>query len=132
MSAPIDDEPELARTFSTLEPSPAAVVRMGEAIEGRLARLARPLWREWLGLFRARPVLSPGLALAAMAMVVVTTPMGLALGLGARAVLSVSFEARGSSREWVAAWGMRTTSTSTIPSKSPAASPSPGCRQGAT
>lgn len=83
---PAPDDDALAARFAAIEPAPAAIVRMGASIEARLARLARPLWREWLELVVARPVVSPALAAAAFAFVLFTTPAGIAVGLLARAL----------------------------------------------
>ncbi|HVO29443.1 MAG TPA: hypothetical protein VMV18_01850 [bacterium] len=83
---PPGEDAALTARFAALEPHPTAIVRMGSAIEARLVRLARPLWREWLALLASRPVAAPALAAAAFVFVIFTTPAGIAVGLVARAL----------------------------------------------
>lgn len=100
-----NDDRDLSARFRALDPHGAAIVRMGDAIDARLARLRRPLWREWLALFTARPAVGALLATAGIAIVLLTTPAGLALGVAAQAVTLASSTAAGSSESGHAALG---------------------------
>ncbi|MGC4118114.1 MAG: hypothetical protein QM765_26905 [Myxococcales bacterium] len=59
-----------------LEPTRSQIARMRREVEERVERESVPLFEEWLGLVKARPLMNGGLALAAAVALLLTTPFG--------------------------------------------------------
>ncbi len=68
---------ELRQLMTTLDPPARQVARMERAVLDALDSRRTSLVQEWLELLRVRPVLHPGLALAAACLLLLTTPLGL-------------------------------------------------------
>lgn len=68
---------ELRRLMTALDPTTEQVGRMEQAVMAALAEQRPSLVQEWIDLLRVRPLLHPGLALAAACLLLLTTPLGL-------------------------------------------------------
>jgi hypothetical protein len=66
----------LIEAMTVLDATVVQVARMGRVVDATLERLKQPLWLEWLVAFRARPLRSAGLILAAATVLLLTTPLG--------------------------------------------------------
>lgn len=66
----------LSEAMTVLDATAVQVARMGQVVDGTVERLKQPLWFEWFDLFRARPLRSAGLMLAATCVLLLTTPLG--------------------------------------------------------
>jgi hypothetical protein len=72
----MEEQVEIERVMSTLQPSPVQVEKIGKNVDARVERLSTPLFEEWVGMFRLRPLESTGLVLVGGAIVVLTGPLG--------------------------------------------------------
>jgi len=68
---------KLQELMTTLDPDPEQVRRMEQAVMSALAARRPSLVQEWIDLLRMRPLLHPGLAMAAACLLLLTTPLGL-------------------------------------------------------
>ncbi|MER2561627.1 MAG: hypothetical protein ABTQ32_12950 [Myxococcaceae bacterium] len=66
----------LKRAWTVLEPSEAQRVQVEERVVTAWESRQRSLFSEWLDVLRARPLLNGAWVLAAMAVLVFTTPVG--------------------------------------------------------
>jgi len=72
----VTEDTLLSTAMGALEPTPNQIARLQGVIEARLERERLSLAREWLNLFRQRPLAHGGLALAGGLALLVTTPLG--------------------------------------------------------
>ncbi|MDP1918103.1 MAG: hypothetical protein Q8L14_17795 [Myxococcales bacterium] len=77
----------LKRAFDALNPSQAQRVRVEERVVTAWESRSRSLFWEWLDVLRARPVVNGAWVVAAMAVLVLATPVGAILGALTRAQL---------------------------------------------
>lgn len=75
------DDRRLAREMRALDPTDEQLQRMAAAVMERFALQSRSLAGEWLELWRSRPAVNTGLALAAALVLLVLTPLSAAPGL---------------------------------------------------
>ena len=68
---------EPSRLMTALDPDTLQTARMGRAVLAALDARRPSLVQEWIELLRVRPLLNPGLALAAACLLLLTTPLGL-------------------------------------------------------
>jgi hypothetical protein len=78
----------LIEAMAVLDPTGAQIVRMRRIIESTSERLRRPLWIEWVDLFRRQPLRSPGLVLAGACVLFLVTPLGAVVSMLLLAVRS--------------------------------------------
>lgn len=77
----------LKRAFDALNPSQARRVRVEERVVTAWESRSRSLFWEWLDVLRARPLVNGAWVVAAMAVLVLATPVGAILGALTRAQL---------------------------------------------
>lgn len=68
---------KLQALMTALDPDPEQVRRMEQAVMSALAAQRPSLVQEWIDLLWVRPLLHPGLAMAAACLLLLTTPLGL-------------------------------------------------------
>ncbi len=68
---------KLRQLMTALDPTPDQRQRMERAVMTALAEKRPSLVQEWIDLLRVRPLLHPGLAMAAACLLLLTTPLGL-------------------------------------------------------
>ena len=77
----------LKHAFDALNPSQAQRVRVEERVVTAWESRSRSLFREWLDVLRARPLVNGAWVVAAMAVLVLATPFGAILAAVTRAHL---------------------------------------------
>lgn len=77
----------LKRTFDALNPTQAQRVRVEERVVTAWESRSRSLFWEWLDVLRARPVVNGAWVVAAMAVLLLATPVGAILAALTRAHL---------------------------------------------
>ncbi len=77
----------LKRAFDPLNPTQAQRVRVEERVVTAWESRSRSLFWEWLDVLRARPVVNGAWVVAAMAVLLLATPVGAILGALTRAQL---------------------------------------------
>jgi len=75
------DDRRLAKEMRALDPTDEQLQRMEAAVMERFTLQSRSLAGEWLELWRSRPAVNTGLALAAAIVLLVLTPLSAAPGL---------------------------------------------------
>lgn len=66
----------LRRAWQVMEPAEAQRVRVEERVVAAWESRSRSLFAEWLDVLRARPVVNAAWVLAAVAILLITTPIG--------------------------------------------------------
>lgn len=76
MSQPANEDSTLQDAFSILDPNPEQIERMRAAVLAGFHQRRQSLTAEWIDLLRVRPLANSAYAAAAVAALLIGTPLG--------------------------------------------------------